>query len=335
LIRRYEELSQSQAAYPFGSESLTGFNLLCGEAYVGTGETITEHTIEGGFYRIAISGTGHIAIASKEGSVIMAHLGNETLKIYPPCETRLPGPAIEPLLTITTEGNKAQGSFRNLTAGEAHFAFVVYYFNEQSELEFGKYVELWSIRTDTRSVEDSAWQPIERHLQNLDLFEDSSWVSVTSKSEDLHVFLANIDEDCVEMEDNKSGGWFTVGRDGEEIWLFPFDRALMTIPELPMGPVSGFVVRQIAAGSNHIAIIALEDDDKYQLWTFGLNDHGQCGYSNECQEAGGGTNEGGWHLVYETPPGRRLGQVVCGKWNTFFVEIDLPDQGSNRQDLTI
>jgi hypothetical protein len=268
------------------------------------------------FNAIAISGTGHIAVIGiLQGDI--AHTDNKTLSVFPPG-----GPAIldsldaRPCVNITIlDDGVSNKPLKSLSAGEAHFSFIV----KCDATDRRKYNRIWSIRTDSRSVDDSGWARIEEHLEAL---EDTSWLKITRESDDFQLFCAETEDD-EEFDQCSSGGWFAIARSSTgSAWTFPFGRALMIIPDLPNGLVECFEdICQVSAGINHIAVIK-EENEQYQVWTLGLNDHGQCGYP-ESYEGNVMKNEDGWHMVYEAPRGRILQNLVCGKWNTFFVECDL------------
>jgi hypothetical protein len=231
-----------------------------------------------------------------------------------------PDDSPEPVFTLKImkpTSSPAMSTISSLSAGDAHFSFIVScIWPSTSPIEQTYYNKVWSIRTDSRAMDDSVWIPLQEELSTL---EDSSFVHIespASSKSDIHVLCAQTIEP-VEFIKCVSAGWMTAALCNQgKAWIFPFGRAIATIPQLPIGEVSEFnEVRDISVGSSHIAILK-GDADETQVWTFGLNGHGQRGFEeDESQE----TDEMvAWRKLKIEGNGI-VKQVVCGKWNTFIV----------------
>ena len=124
------------------------------------------------------------------------------------------------------------------------------------------------------------------------------------------ILCARVDEP-VEFVKCVSGGWITAAicKEGKS-WIFPFGRAMSTIPNIPVGMTEEFNdVTDISVGSSHVVIVTRNKE----VWTFGLNDHGQRGFTDL---------EGidSWcKLNAPMREGGIITQVACGRWNTFLV----------------
>jgi len=203
----------------------------------------------------------------------------------------------------------------SLSAGDAHFSFVVAYPLAINNPKDSSTTQLhcnniWSIRTDSRSLDDSSiWTRFKPELSSPQPF-----VTIEENTiNEMPIFCANIDEpmhfiQCV------SSGWMTAGLCSQgKVWIFPFGRATMTIPNLPSLQVEEFNdVKEISLGSSHIAILK-GNDPETEVWTFGLNDHGQRGFAHEDSQDGDK-----WRKL-DVPKDGIIKQVACGKWNTFLV----------------
>jgi len=253
----------------------------------------------------------------------MANVAGAKLIIYPPSKAIIPQATTKPFAIVAApraleDKGSSSSVFRCLSAGDAHFSFIVDYRNPHGRVSWGEYLRIWSIRTDSRSMDDAVWIPIEEELCGLD---DPTWVTFDPQDQDLQVFCGQTEE-LENFAFCESAGWITVARTSNHAWIFPFDRALSLIPGLYAGKVDCFShVIQVAVGSNHITLVNMEDG-KHQLWTFGLNDHGQCGFSPFSKEPTSKMNRDGWHLIYETTSDEEITQLCCGKWNTFFIIIE-------------
>ena len=207
----------------------------------------------------------------------------------------------------------------SLSAGDAHFSFIVTYTfpinNPQDPSDKGLfYNNIWSIRTDSRSLDDSSiWTTLETELLTLPPF-----VTVEqSTSNKMPILCAhdNGNDETMQFVRSVSSGWMTAGLSNQgKAWIFPFGRAMMTIPNLPSLQVEEFNdVRDISLGSEHIAVLR-GNDLEMEVWTFGLNDHGQRGFSSEDSQKW----IGNWRKL-DVPTDGKIKQVVCGRWNTFLV----------------
>jgi hypothetical protein len=76
-------------------------------------------------------------------------------------------------------------------------------------------------------------------------------------SSGLTILCARNDEP-VEFKKCVSAGWITAAIDDQgKAWIFPFGRAITTIPDLPTGRVEEFNhVQNIGVGRTHIAIVS-------------------------------------------------------------------------------
>jgi hypothetical protein len=177
------------------------------------------------------------------------------------------------------------------------------------------YKSIWSIRTDSRSLNDSAWIPLQEELSGL---EDASFVTVDTASPDgMPIYCVNLEEPA-EFFKCVSAGWITAGlcEDGKA-YIFPFGRAMATIPGIPIGKVDLLNnVTDIAVGSEHIVVLSDTGSDN-EVWTFGNNDHGQRGFPVSHTPS-----QGEWHKLDSFGPGRRVKKVVCAKWSTFFIILN-------------
>jgi alpha-tubulin suppressor-like RCC1 family protein len=124
------------------------------------------------------------------------------------------------------------------------------------------------------------------------------------------VFCAATGNDAIEFTKCVSGGWMTAGLcTDHRAWIFPFGRALSTIPDLPVGRVEEVVgIRDIAIGSGHLVLLTETDE----VHTFGMNDYGQRGFK------GTETSESSW-MKLDIPTEAKVKQIACGRWNTFIV----------------
>lgn len=255
----------------------------------------------------------------------MTNLDGTTIHVYSSLATLQPektDDTTEPIFTLKITkptSSPAMSTISSLSAGDAHFSFIVsYVWPSTSPTEEAYYNNVWSIRTDSREMNDSVWIPLQEELSTL---EDSSFVHIepsasASTTTKIRVLCAQT-TDPVEFVKCVSAGWITAALCNQgKAWIFPFGRAIAIIPQLPIGEVSEFTgVRDISVGSYHIAILKKEADET-QIWTFGLNDHGQRGFKkDESQEI----NEMVTWKKLMIQGNRIVKQVVCGKWNTFVV----------------
>jgi Regulator of chromosome condensation (RCC1) repeat len=218
-------------------------------------------------------------------------------------------------LSVPLEGRQSRNPISSLSAGDAHFAFLITYTSPEtssSEIDQAYYSNIWSIRTDSRLFNDVAWLSLNDEFSRLDEIPP---VQVDTANFDIRVLCALTDE-FVDFEKCVSCGWMTGAIcDQGKPWLFPFGRAQSTIPNLPVGEIKGPQnVRDFALGGAHIAILTGAKEGK-ELWTFGLNDHGQRGLPASSEKS---TEPKGWaRLVLESKG--EIMQVKCGKANTFIV----------------
>jgi hypothetical protein len=252
------------------------------------------------------------------------------LLIYPSLQTLLIDDS-EPLFELTFQGPSrpsiqfpSEQNISWLAAGDAHFSFIVNYVWSTSSQDMGitgfvdepYYNNIWCIRTDSRSLDESAWIPVEEELSSL---EDQSFVAYKfAEGVNMRVLCAQRDdlnklgtfEKCV------SCGWITAAISDEgEAWLFPFDRALIKMPQLQIGLIPEIEgARDIAVGSNHVVVAT----DR-EIWTFGSNDHGQRGFE-ERQNIEILTS---WQNLEMDKADRRVIGVHCGRWNTFILTTDM------------
>jgi len=174
------------------------------------------------------------------------------------------------------------------------------------------YHNIWSIRTDSRSMNDAVWIPLDEELATV---EDPSFVAIeaSGKGEEMAIMSAYTDE-LVDFVECKSVGWITAAvSDDKRAWIFPFGRAISTIPEIPIGQVKEFQdVITLDVGSQHMVVVT-GSYDRPCIWTFGLNDHGQRGFINDEQ-----TLVQGWRKL-DIGEKVRFSDLVCGKWSTYLV----------------
>jgi hypothetical protein len=228
----------------------------------------------------------------------------------------------EPILTITIPpstrlitSSDSTHPISSLSAGDAHFSFIVTHFWEpEPGVEY--YHNIWSIRTDSRFTDDAAWIPLEEELSSV---EDPSFVTIeaSGKGTEMAIMCVNTEE-LVEFVACESAGWITAAiSDDNRAWIFPFGRAISTIPDLPIGEVTEFKdVIKLGVGSQHIVIVTGSNPPVYSchcIWTFGLNDHGQRGFSQDEQ-----TLVKGWRKL-DIGKDVRVSDLACGKWSTYLI----------------
>lgn len=218
------------------------------------------------------------------------------------------------ILTFAAPGNSPPsqpelcGSSTMLSAGDAHFSFIVSYTWPSSPPEIETYYNnLWSIRTDSRSFNDSTWIPLDEELSSL---EDPTFVKIEKPTSSGISILCAQNDEPVEFIACASAGWMTAAICNQrKAWIFPFGRAITTIPNLPTGIIPEFNdVKDIRVGSSHIVVLLGNEE----VWTFGLNDHGQCGFS-------GTEGIGSWRKLDIPITGGTITQLICGRWNTYLV----------------
>ena len=171
----------------------------------------------------------------------------------------------KPLLKITIPRTESMNPkllpISSLSAGDAHFSFIVTYTfptnNPEDPSDMGLYYNnIWSIRTDSRSLDDSSiWTPLETELLTLPPF-----VTVEqSTTNEMPILCAHDDgnDEPMQFVRSVSSGWITAGLSNQgKAWIFPFGRAMMTIPNLPSLQVEEFNdVKDISLGSGHIAVL--------------------------------------------------------------------------------
>jgi Regulator of chromosome condensation (RCC1) repeat len=202
------------------------------------------------------------------------------------------------------------GTIGCLSAGDAHFSFTMDYRwpkNERMPGMIQYYNNIWTIRTDTRSINDDAWIPLVEELSPIDECPQFS-LEGPGKSK-LPIFCAAKDDDPHDFTQCRSAGWITAGISGDKkAWIFPFGRAFSKAPNLPIGRVDEVDgVLDLALGDGHIVLRTQMDE----VWTFGANDHGQRGF----RESESGDS---WRKL-DIPKGAKVKQIACGRWNTFIV----------------
>lgn len=240
------------------------------------------------------------------------------LSIYASLEGLHSEASSHPLLTISIKPSiqdfsTTTKSFSCLTAGDAHFSFIVSHtWPSLTPNMEAYYKSIWSIRTDSRSLNDSAWIPLQEELSAL---EDPAFLTVdTTKPDVMPIYCVDLEEPA-EFVKCVSAGWITAGscEDGKA-YIFPFGRAIATIPDIPIGKVDFLNnVTDIAVGSGHIVALRDTGSDN-EVWTFGGNDHGQRGFPISQSSS---KNE--WRKLDSFGPDRKVKKVACGKWNTFFI----------------
>jgi Regulator of chromosome condensation (RCC1) repeat len=213
------------------------------------------------------------------------------------------------------------GNISCLSAGDAHFSFIMDYRwpeNETTPEMIQYYNNIWTIRTDTRSLNDDAWNPLDEELSSLETPPEIS-IEGPAKSK-LPIFCAAKD-DAVEFTECVSAGWITGGvTENKQAWIFPFGRALNKVPNLPIGLVEEVSdVVELALGDGHIVLRTKTDE----VWTFGANDRGQRGLT-------GSENVDSWRNL-DIPKGARVRQIACGRWNTFIV-LERKQDPENSED---
>jgi hypothetical protein len=225
----------------------------------------------------------------------------------------------ELLLTIsiklqTQDVSSIAKSFSCLTAGDAHFSFIVSHIRPTTIPGVEEYYKsIWSIRTDPRSLNDIAWVPLQDELSTI---EDPSFVAVNSLKSDAMPIL------CIDLEEPAdfvkcvSAGWITAAfcNDGKA-YIFPFGRAIATVADIPIGKIDFLDnVTDIAVGSGHVVVLREHDSDN-EVWTFGSNNHAQRGLPIPQDSS----QTGEWHKLDSFGQNRIIKKVICGKWNTFFI----------------
>jgi hypothetical protein len=138
---------------------------------------------------VAITATGQVAVITN-GTPInhfsklkadSSFVAGQCLEVYPSITCLYPANKdTKPLLKlkfITEPKNLDQidgngTSFSSLSAGDAHFSFIVNHHNWSNNTSMDDIVEpyynkVWSIRTDKRSLHDEAWIPLEEELDTL------------------------------------------------------------------------------------------------------------------------------------------------------------------------
>ena len=237
----------------------------------------------------------------------------------------------QPILELRLDANPYfNGKPRNFTiqslsAGDAHFSFIVSWSYESSvspsspsssksffsSESIPYYNNIWTIRTDPRSFNDSAWIPLDEELSGFEKGPSLISIKGPAKSE-MPVFCAEPDtDDPIEFTKCVAAGWMTVGLcTAKRAWIFPFGRALSMLPKIPVGQAveeAPGAVRNIALGNGHVVLLT----ETEEVWTFGLNDHGQRGLPS--------TGNGDSWRKLDIPVEAEIKQVVCGPWNTFIV----------------
>ena len=228
----------------------------------------------------------------------------------------------DPVLSITfppstrridrkTNFDGVGGPISNLDAGDAHFSFIVTHFWEpEPGVEY--YHNIWSVRTDSRSMDDDAWILLEDEFS---IMEDPSFVTVkvSDRGKEMVIMCANGDE-LVDFVECVSNGWITAAvSDDNRAWIFPFGRAISTIPDLPVGEVKELKdAFKVSVGDQHIVVVTGTSDHPC-FWTFGLNDHGQRGFVNDGQNP-----QPTWRKL-DLMMDVTLRDLTCGKWNTYLV----------------
>jgi len=214
---------------------------------------------------------------------------------------------------------------QSLSAGDAHFSFIVSWSDESSISSSSPYSaksffssesipyynNIWTIRTDTRSFNDTSWISLDEEFSGFE--KAPSFISIKGPAKSkMPVFCAEPDaDDPIEFTKCVTAGWMTVGLcTKKRAWMFPFGRAMNILPNIPVGQmveeVPG-VVRDIALGNGHVVLVT----ETEEVWTFGLNDYGERGFTNK-------DNGDSWRKL-DIPAEAKIKQVVCGRWNTFIV----------------
>lgn len=320
----------------FGTESLIGVKNRLREMHVLEGDRKDEKISKiDGYIMVVVAGNGYVAAVPGEDiqdygkmqSMYDAEFPEETkLEIYSSLSELLSPPEKrQPLLQLEVLDHYGYredefddsdsdpdnrllkaGTISCLSAGDAHFSFVLNYRwpeHWQADDLIQDYSNIWTIRTDTRSLNDDAWIPLDEELASMDT---APWVSVEGPGKlKLPIFCAAKD-DSAEFETCLSVGWITAGVTNDNLaWIFPFGRAFSKVPNLPFGRIDEVPgVEQLALGDGHIVLRTRA----HEVWTFGANDHGQRG------------SEGGdsWKKL-DIPEGAKVRQIACGRWNTFVV----------------
>lgn len=224
-----------------------------------------------------------------------------------------------PLFTLHVDAAAEQPSkpISSLSAGDAHFSFIFTYTSTSLPKDMEEYyTNVWCIRTDSRAHGNTAWLNLEQELSAL---EDPPPIRIETIKPEIRVLCAYTNE-FVDFVQCVSAGWMTAAVcEQERAWIFPFGMAMSIVPDLPVGEIMELEgVISISVGSTHVAVVKRSQEGK-EVWTFGLNDHGQRGLPPETsQNEWSGNIAAGWKKL-ELGSAREVRQVKCGKLNTFIV----------------
>ena len=135
---------------------------------------------------IAISSTGHVAVITNGAPPLSLCpflnvrktnlLAGQVLQLYTSISSlHSPSKDTKPLLRLSFPTNPPDqppsSKFSSLSAGDAHFAFIVSHERTNCTATPGiiepYYNKIWSIRTDKRSLNDEAWIPLVEELESL------------------------------------------------------------------------------------------------------------------------------------------------------------------------
>jgi hypothetical protein len=262
-----------------------------------------------GIQEIAISGSGYVGVILEGNRFISTNPDWTTLHVYRTL-SEFHSNSSKPLVTISIPSAGTQVDsvkpITSLSAGDAHFSFIITHWPSSHDIETF-YSNLWSIRTDPRSLNDSEWIPVQDELSSL---EDESFVQINA-SDDVRVLSAHDNQNA---EFAKSAGWITVAKcDEGEAWIYPFGRAKMMVPDLEAGRTGFDSITDVGVGSEHVVLL----DDDGVVWTVGNNNHGQRGFENIPSQRR--EKNGPWRVINSFPPNTKIKKIACGKWNTFFI----------------
>lgn len=261
-FREFEKvLGRGEQISCFGREVIEGF---CSSKITEDGEREAVETVLfeeercvalGPYEEITMTSNGQVAIIIN-GPLphipLISSLGGQVLEIYPSINALVPSSTIPPLLKLSSKPRSLDQkpnsrTFTSLSAGDAHFSFIVNYQWHSPEHNIAQsnliaesyYNRIWSIRTDKRSFNDDAWIPLEEELRGLEeeiffTVEGTDVISTTLRPEDdetgsfgeklegnggVEIRTERLGLFCAEDNDSrdldfticKSNGWITIG----------------------------------------------------------------------------------------------------------------------------
>lgn len=191
LLQEVEErLAEGEWISAFGKETLEGIGKYRMDKG-GSGRTAVQTiifqddkcTTPRPVEEIAITSTGHVAVITdciplhSRALTKLIYPAGQVVEVYPSISSLyFDTTVVEPLLKlIFTTFSTGRGTFSSLSAGDAHFSFLVYHQSNPSSSgdnpleEELYYNSIWSIRTDKRSPNDEAWSLLENDIDTNDL----------------------------------------------------------------------------------------------------------------------------------------------------------------------